>query len=229
MSGGGPLKSFVVYPQRSTKAGVLIVIHEIFGLTEWVRAVSDQLAQHGFIAVAPDLLSGKGPNGGGTDSLGDRVGQTIQTLAVNDVIARLNAVRDYAAKIPAANGRVGSIGFCWGGGMSFQYAMRQPQLNAAVTFYGPMPSDPSEYRLSRVPILGLYGGADERVNANIEIAQALLGDSYIPNVYFEAGHGFLRQQREQKGANLRATEMSWGEAISFLQRTVDGGGRGAGG
>jgi dienelactone hydrolase len=132
MADGTTLKSWVVYPERSTKAGVVLVIHDIRGLSDITRAVGDQLAQDGFIAVVPDFLSGKGPNGGGTDSLGTGVGQAIQSLTPDDVNARLNAAMEYGKKLPASNGKTGVIGFCWGGARSFGFAAAQPALNAAV-------------------------------------------------------------------------------------------------
>ena len=122
------LKSWVVYPERAQKAGVVLVIHDIRGMSDMARAMGDQLAQDGFIAIVPDFLSGKGPNGGGTDSLGQDVGKTIQTLTPADVNARLNAAMEYGKKLPASNGKTGVIGFCWGGARSFGYAAAQPAL-----------------------------------------------------------------------------------------------------
>jgi carboxymethylenebutenolidase len=222
--GGAPINSFVIYPERSTKAPVVIVIHEIFGMQDWVRGVADQLAKEGFITISPDLLSGMGPNGGGTASLGDQVGQTIRTLTNEMVVEKLNAVREYALQIPAATGRVGVIGFCWGGGEAFNYALKQPALVAAVSYYGPMPSDPKEYALAEAPILGLYGGADERVDANIPVATTELaktGSSYEPHVFEGAGHGFLRAQDGQNGANMRATRESWPLVLEFLRKHLE--------
>ena len=226
MANGPAIKSFVVYPERKDKAPVVIVIHEIFGMADWVRGVADQLAKEGFIAVAPDLLSGKGPNGGGTDSLGDKVGETIRTLTPADVVARLDAVRDYALKTPAANGKVASIGFCWGGGMSAQYAFNQPKLDAAVSYYGPLPTEPAAYAKTKAPVLGLYGGNDARVNANIPVAEAELkkvSATYQPNVFEGAGHGFLRQQTGADGANMKATEKAWPMTLAFLRKYTDSG------
>ena len=142
-----PLRTYVVYPERKEKAPVVIVIHEIFGLTDWVRGVADQLAADGFIAVAPDLLSGKGPNGGNTDSLTsrDEAMKLVRGLGAEEVVTKLNAVREYGIKLPAANGKSASIGFCWGGARSFEYAAAQPELNAAVVYYGTSPSDAATY------------------------------------------------------------------------------------
>src|SRR4051794_28561621 len=136
---GGTLKSWVVYPERSTKAGVVLVIHDINGMRDLPRAVGDQLAQDGFIAIVPDFLSGKGPNGGGSDSLAGGVGQAIQTLTPADVVARLDAAMEYGKGLPASNGKTAVIGFCWGGARSFAYAAAQPNLNAAVVYYGDAP------------------------------------------------------------------------------------------
>jgi carboxymethylenebutenolidase len=223
-NGGAPINSFVIYPERSSKAPVVIVIHEIFGMQDWVRGVADQLAKEGFITISPDLLSGMGPNGGGTASLGDQVGQTIRNLTNPMVVDRLNAVRQYAQQIPSSTGRVGVIGFCWGGGAAFNYALKQPALAAAVSYYGPMPTDPSEYMLAEAPILGLYGGADERVDANIPVAKTELaktGSTYDPHVFEGAGHGFLRQQDGQNGANMRATRESWPLVLQFLRKHLE--------
>ncbi len=139
LSDGSLLNSWVVYPERPTKSGVVLVIHDINGMRDIPRAVGDQLAQDGFIAIVPDFLSGKGPNGGGSASLGTGVGQAIRTLTPDEVNARLNAAMEYGKKLPASNGKVGVVGFCWGGARSFGYAAAQPGLNAAVVFYGEAP------------------------------------------------------------------------------------------
>ncbi|HSB36608.1 MAG TPA: dienelactone hydrolase family protein [Thermoanaerobaculia bacterium] len=220
---GGKLVTWVVYPENKEKAGTVIVIHEIFGLTDWVRGVADQLAKEGFIALAPDLLSGKGPNGGGTDSLGEDVTKVIRTLTPETVNARLDAVREYAVKIPAANGKTGTVGFCWGGTTSFSYAVAQPKLNAAVVYYGTSPSEPASFAKIAAPVLGLYGGDDARVNATIPAAETemkKLGKRYTAHVYDGAGHGFLRQQTGRDGANMKASEKAWAATLAFFRETL---------
>lgn len=220
---GAPIKSFVVYPERKDKAPVVIVIHEIFGLSDWVRGVADQLAKEGFIAVAPDLLSGRGPKGGGSDELGSQgATQAIRSLTPEDTNAILDAVRAYALKIPSANGKVATIGFCWGGGASFRYALTQPALDAAVSYYGPMPTESAEYANAKAPILGLYGGNDNRVNANLATAKAELAKKKVTfetRVFDGAGHGFLRQQAasDQAPGNPQATEQAWPLTLEFLR------------
>jgi len=207
-AGGAPIRTWIVYPERKDKAGVVIVIHEIFGLSDWIRAVADQLAREGFIAVAPDLVSGHGPGGGGTESAAGRddVVKLVREITPEEATARLNAVRDHAIRLPAANGKTATIGFCWGGARSFAYATAQPALNAAVVYYGTSPEAPALAAV-KAPVLGLYGGDDARVNATIAPAEAemkKLGKTYEPNVYEGAGHGFLRAQSGREGANLKA-------------------------
>jgi carboxymethylenebutenolidase len=221
-----PLKSWVVYPERKDKAPVVIVIHEIFGLSDWVRAVADQLAADGFIAIAPDMLSGHGKNGGGSDSLGDtEVRQAIMGLKADEVTADLNAVRDYGLKFPSASGKSASIGFCWGGGKSFAFAASQPALDAAVVYYGTPPGDEAMANV-KAPVLGLYGGNDNRVTSTVSpTAEKMkkLGKTYDPHVFEGAGHGFLRQQDGQNGANQKAAGQAWPLTIKFLREHTEQG------
>jgi carboxymethylenebutenolidase len=219
---GVALRTWVSYPERKDRAGTVLIIHEIFGLTDWIRGVADQLAKEGFIAVAPDLISGLGPGGGGTDSVASRddVVKLVRTLTPEETTARLNAVRAYAAKIPAANGKVATMGFCWGGGKSFAYAANDPPPQAAVVYYGVSPDSVTLPNV-RAPVLGLYGGDDARVNMTIDPAKTALkkkGRSYDPHLYDGAGHGFLRTQTLRGGANLAATRKAWPETISFLKK-----------
>jgi carboxymethylenebutenolidase len=217
------IHTWVVYPERADKAPVVLVIHEIFGMSDWVRAVTDQLAAEGFIAVAPDFLSGKGPNGGGTESLGNQVGQTIMKLTVDENTRILNAVRDYALALPAASDKCGCIGFCWGGTTSFSYATQQPKLNAAVVCYGTPPPAAALANIT-CPVLGLYGGADGRVTLTVPATSNTMSDlhkSYEPHVYDNAGHGFFRQQSGRNGANLAAAQQGWATAIAFLKKNLE--------
>jgi carboxymethylenebutenolidase len=220
-SGQSAIKAYVVYPEVKDKAPVVIVIHEIFGETDWIRSVADQLAAEGFIAIAPDLLSGHGKDGGGTDSFDgrDAVTKAIRDLKPAEVNASLDAVRDFAMKLPAANGKTASIGFCWGGSTSFAYAAHQPDLNAAVVYYGTSP-DHSALEKIKAPVLGLYGGDDNRVDATIppaEKAMKEMNKSYEPHIFDGAGHGFLRQQDGKNGANQKASEQAWPRTIEFLR------------
>jgi carboxymethylenebutenolidase len=222
-SGGDTINAWVVYPERSDRAPVVLVIHEIYGLTDWIRSVADQLAAEGYIAIAPDILTGKGPGGGGTESV-DRDGAValVRALDRGEVVVRLNAVAQFATSLPAAQDKWASVGFCWGGSTSFAYAAAQPNLSAAVVFYG---SSPSAEALARIqgPVLALYGGDDARVNKTIPAAQTemkRLGKSYQPEIYDGAGHGFLRAQEARDGANKRASEQAWPETIGFLRKEL---------
>ena len=221
-----PLRTYVVYPERKDNAPVVIVIHEIFGLTDWIRSVADQLGADGFIAVAPDLLSGRGPGGGGTEAVGsrDEVTKLVRGIKPEDVVKGLNAVRDYGMKLPAANGKTATIGFCWGGGMSFHYATAQPGLNAAVVYYGTSPSEAPAFEKINAAVQGHYGGDDQRVNATIPVAREQmkkLNKAYEPHVYDGAGHGFLRAQSDRNGANLKAAQQAWPATIEFIRKNTE--------
>lgn len=227
LADGKQLNTWVVYPERADKAGVVLVIHDIRGMSDWIRAVGDQLAQDGFVAVVPDFLSGMGPDGGGTASLGRDVGQTIRKLDEATVAARLDAARVWATALPAANGRIAVLGFCWGGTQSFGYALHQPKLDAAVVFYGNVPGAtatavPAErMRGIAAPVLGLYGGNDARINATLPptIAAMLeLGKTYEFHTFEGAGHGFVGRQDGADGANLVATQHAWPMVLAFLRR-----------
>jgi carboxymethylenebutenolidase len=227
LPGGGPaIRTFVVFPERKDKAPAVIVIHEIFGLSDWIRSVADQLAEDGFIALAPDLLTGKGPGGGGTEAFADRdaVTGTVRGLAPEEVKARLDALRAYAMGLPAANGKIATLGFCWGGARSFGYAADQTALDAAVVYYGTAP-EIARLGAVRAPVLGLYGGDDARVNATVEPTAAemkRLGRTYEVETYAGAGHGFLRQQSGREGANLEATRKAWPRTLAFLRKHLGG-------
>ena len=217
--GGDMVEAWVVYPERSDAAPVVVVIHDIGAMSDWARAVADQLAAEGFLAIAPDLLSGKGPAGGGTRSLEQpAIGPAMRDLDRGEINRRLRAAGAYAMALPAAAQRVGVVGFCWGGSSSWLLAVDWADLDAAVVYYGTSPE--SGYDRIQAPVLGFYGGVDNRVNATIPPAQEAmraLGKSFEANVYEGAGHGFLRSQPGQEGANLRATEQAWPRTIAFFR------------
>jgi carboxymethylenebutenolidase len=216
LENGDSVRSWVVYPERSDPAPVVVVIHEIFGLTSWVRAVADQAAADGFIAIAPDLLTMRDIP---TDEAGDPERQpaveAVRSLDADAVHRQIRAVAEYAMALPAAREIYGIMGFCWGGSTTFEHATRYDDLLAAIVYYG---SSPSEEALARVqvPVQGHYGGDDERVNATIPQAREALGSGYFAQVYEGAGHGFLRQQSGRDGANLSASVHAWPRTIGFL-------------
>lgn len=223
-AGGAAIRTWVMYPERQGKAGVVLVIHEVFGLSDWARAVADQLAMEGFIAVVPDLVSGMGPNGKGSDSSASRddVVALVRALTPAEATARLDAVRDYAIHLPAANGKLATVGFCWGGGRSFAYAVSQPALAAAVVYYG-TPPEAAEMAKIKAPIVGFYGGDDARVTATVAAAETEMrkaGKSYEPHIFAGAGHGFLRAQDDRGGANLKAAQQAWPRTVAFLRERL---------
>jgi carboxymethylenebutenolidase len=199
-SGERTIKAFVVYPESKNKAPAVLVIHEIFGLTDWVRGVCDQLAENGVIAIAPDLLSGQKYEDG------DAAGKATHALPKEQVQADLDATANYAlTKIPACNGTLAVCGFCWGGGWTFQYAHINPKLKAAYSFYGVAVDNAADAAKVACPVYGFYAGNDERVNATISKAEEPMkaaGKKYDPVVYSGAGHGFMRSG-EPNNPNVR--------------------------
>ena len=215
------VRAWVVYPERSTKAPVVVVVHEIFGLSTWVRGVADQLAAEGYIAIAPDLLTGKALPAAGSDTLTQAVATAaIRTLQPADVQRQLAAVGAYGMSLPSAEHRYGIVGFCWGGGVSFAHAVASPPgLGASVVYYGTSPAI-SSLGSVRVPVLGLYAGDDARVGATVppaDSAMRALGKSFEPHNFAGAGHGFLRQQDGKDGANLAATRQAWPLTVAFFR------------
>jgi len=214
------IRAWVVYPETKTKAPVVIVVHEIFGLSTWIRAVADQLAADGFIAVAPDFLTMKQlPEG--PDSVREQAARVaIRTLGSADVQRQITAVANHAMALPAALPRYGVVGFCWGGAVSFEHAVRAQALGASVVYYG---SSPATEILSmvRAPVLGLYGSNDARVNSTIPPADSAMraaGKTYAKNIYEGAGHGFLRQQSGMNGANASAAQQAWPATVAWFRK-----------
>jgi carboxymethylenebutenolidase len=216
-SGARTIKAFVVFPERKEKAPVVLVIHEIFGLTDWVRGVCDQLAENGVIAIAPDLLSGQAY----ADVDGAR--KAISALSKEQVQGDLNVTSEYARKIPAGNGTLAVCGFCWGGGWAFSYANMNPNLKATYSFYGPPPDKGNEVANINCPVYGFYGENDERVDAGIPKVTELMkaaGKKYEPVIYKGAGHGFMREGEmpDANEANKKARDHAWARWKSLLKQ-----------
>jgi carboxymethylenebutenolidase len=222
-NGKRKVESFVVYPEVKDKAMAVIVIHEIFGLSDWARLAADEFAEAGYIAIAPDLLSGMAPNGGGTKELGQNVGRTIQSLPKEQIAADLDAVATYVSKLPACNGNVVVAGFCWGGGQTFTYATHNKDIKAALSFYGPMPTDDAAVKKINCPVYGFYGENDNRINSQIPKAEELMkkaGKTYEPVIYKDAGHGFMRagEQPDANEANKKARGDAWIRIKEILKK-----------
>ncbi len=218
--GTDSVRAWVVYPQRPDKAPVVVVVHEIFGLSTWVRSIADQLAADGYIAIAPDLLTNKHVPGSPDSISVDSAVAAIRTLKAEDVQRQLDAVAAYGMKLPAALPKYGIIGFCWGGSTVFAHAVHAPALGAAVVYYGGAPKT-AELVSVRAPVVGFYGGNDARVNATIppaDSAMKALGKTYDHTIFAGAGHGFLRAQAESGGANLEASVKAWPATIAWFRK-----------
>jgi carboxymethylenebutenolidase len=216
------VETFVVYPEVKTKAPVILVIHEIFGMSDWVQELADEVAEAGYIAVAPDLLSGMGPGGKGTSSFAPgEVTKAVSGLNPDQITADLNAVADYALKLPAAEKKLYVTGFCWGGGQSFRFATNRADLAATFVFYGPPPAPNAMARIQS-PVYGFYGEKDARISATIPGAEQAMkeaGKSYEPVIYAGAGHGFMRagEQPEASEANAKARADAWERLKTLLK------------
>jgi carboxymethylenebutenolidase len=222
---GDSVRAWVVYPERGDRAPVVLVVHEIFGVSGWIRSVADQLAADGFIAIAPDLLTGKRVAAGSDgDPVRDSAVAAIRTVAPADVQRRLDHVARYGMALPAALPRYGIVGFCWGGAAAFAHAAHAPGLGAAVVYYGTSP-DSAALRRVRAPVLGLYGENDARVNATIAPADSTLralGRTFRHEIFAGAGHGFLRSRDGQNGANLAASQAAWPRTLAWLRQHLRG-------
>jgi carboxymethylenebutenolidase len=220
--GNRTLQAFVVYPEVSGKASVVILIHEIFGLSDWAKEMADELAGQGFIVVAPDLLSGYGPNGGGSSAFPDQDAavKAVSGLDPDGVMADLNAAADYGKKLLAGNGKIAVVGFCWGGAKSFAFATHRKDLSAAFVFYGTGPTDVSSIT---APVYGFYGGNDARVGATIPQTTAAMkaaGKTYEPVTYDGAGHGFMRAGEDPSNtvpANKTARDEGFARLVKLLK------------
>jgi len=221
-NGSRTVKSFVVYPEVKNKATAVIVIHEIFGMTDWVQSVADKLAAAGYIAIAPDLLSGMGPGGGDfTDR--NTVTQAVMKLPPDQVTGDLSAVADYVRALPSCNGKVVVSGFCWGGAQTFRFATNRPDLKAAFVFYGTPPDKDSLTKI-KCPVYGFYAGNDARVTSTVAQTTTdmkAIGKAYDPVTYDGAGHGFMRAGEDpanQNADNVKAHDQGWDRWLALLKK-----------
>lgn len=224
-AGSDSIRAWVVYPERSTPAPVVLVVHEIYGLTNWVRAVADQLAADGFLAIAPDLMTSHDlPRDENGDPVREQATATIRTLDPAVYHPQLVRIAEWGMALPSTTDRYGIVGYCWGGSASFRHAVESSSVDAAVVYYGTSP--PSDM-LSRVsaPVLGLYAGDDARVNATVppaDSAMKALSKPYQYHMFDGAGHGFLRQQDGREGANMLATSRAWPLTVAFFRQHLGG-------
>jgi carboxymethylenebutenolidase len=219
-SGSRTIKAFVVYPEAKEKAPAVLVVHEIFGVTDWARSLCDELAEAGVIAILPDLLSGQK-----FEDL-DGARKAISALSEEQVKTDLDATAEYAmTKIPSCNGTVTICGFCWGGGVAFSYANENPKLKAVYSFYGTAADEASKVANIQCPVYGFYGENDQRVNATIPKAEELMkaaGKKYEPVIYKGAGHGFMRlgdpSNPEVREGDKKARDEAWARWKMLLKQ-----------
>ena len=220
------VRAWLVYPERRENAPVVVVIHEIFGLSNWIRAVADQLAADGFIAIAPDLLTMKNlPNTASGEPNPDSARAAIRTLDFVSYQRAINETAKYAMSLPAATKKYGVVAYCWGGTAVFAHGLMYPEASAVVSYYGTTPDPATQigarYANVKAPVLGLYGGNDQRVNATIARADSAMKANratYEYKVFEGAGHGFLRQQDGADGANLKAATEAWPMTVAWFRR-----------
>jgi carboxymethylenebutenolidase len=210
---GRSVDTLIVYPEAKDKRPVVLIIHEIFGLSDWAQELADEVAAAGYIAVAPDLLTGMAPNGGRTKDFPTGVTEAVSKLNPDQVTADLNAAADYALKLPAASGKLYVAGFCWGGGQSFRFASNRADLSAAFIFYGQPPDRDAMSRI-KAPVYGFYAGNDSRIDATIPdsiSAMKAAGKTFEPVTYDGAGHGFMRagEAPDATPANKKAHDDAW--------------------
>jgi carboxymethylenebutenolidase len=232
--GDRTVQAFVVYPEVKQKAPVVLLIPEIFGLSDWAKLMADELAAQGFIVIAPDFLSGTGPGGGGTDSFPgqDAVTKAVMGLPADQVTADLDAAADYGKNLPSTNGKLFVTGFCWGGGKSFAFAAHRHDLAAAFVFYGTPPPDVTAVS---APVYGFYAENDARVTATVPTATAAMkaaGKKYDPVIYAGAGHGFMRAGQdpappvsttpEMVAANKKAWDEGFKRLVALINKANSG-------
>jgi carboxymethylenebutenolidase len=220
--GDRTVQAFVVYPEVSHKAPVVVMIHEIFGLSDWAKEMADELAAQGFIVVVPDMLTGLGPNGGGSESMAqDAITRAVSGLSADQVTADLDAAADYGKKLPSSNGKLFVAGFCWGGGKSFAFATHRHDLSAAFVFYG---TPPPEVTAITAPVYGFYAGNDARVTATVPTATDAMkaaGKKYETVIYDGAGHGFMRagEAPDASDANKKARDEGFKRLVDLINKT----------
>ncbi len=224
-SGNRTVHSFVAYPEKSDNALSVIIIHENRGLTDWVRSFADQLAAFGYIAVAPDLLSGFSTEAERTSdfSNSDEARNAIYRLNAEQITADLNSVQKYIAGVPGSNGKVAVMGFCWGGSQTFRFATNNSEIVAALVFYGSPADNPEDIQRISAPVYGFYGENDQRINATIPQTEELMknaGKTYNYEIYVGAGHAFMRHGDDPSGSdeNKKARNDAWERIKMILKK-----------
>jgi carboxymethylenebutenolidase len=212
----GPLGIYLAAPAGGAAAPGIVVIHENKGLVPYVQDVARRLAAAGFVALAPDLLS----RAGGTGSFGDPAEATaaLGKIAPEDMVADLRAAVSYLeASDAVANGALGVLGFCFGGGMAWRLITKDQRLRAAVPFYGPNPPL-ADVPAIKTPVFAVYGALDARITgglADIEAAMAEHGKVFEKIVLPGALHAFHNDTNPDR-YHPEAAEQAWSAALDHL-------------
>ena len=223
-NGDRNVKCTIAFPEVKEKATAVIVIHEIFGLSDWVRSMTDELAEQGYIAIAPDLLSGMAPGGGGTKELkGGDVRDAIFKLPPEQILKDLDAVYEHVSKLDSCNGKVVVCGFCWGGGQTFRYANHNDKIKAAFPFYGSAPNKAEGVAKIACPVYGFFAENDMRINGGLQKAEELFKEAnkkFEPVIYEGGGHGFMRGGADPNGkaGDKKAREEAWKRWKDLLKK-----------
>lgn len=216
---GDSIRAYVAYPEAKTRRPAIILIHEIFGLSDWEPTMADRFAGKGYVAIVPDLLSSRY---GSTDAVKDSATRLVSALATDGLVTDLDATYRYVDGLTATEkGNIGVIGFCWGGGTVWKYAVANPRLKAAITCYGP-PVDSASMAKIGAPVLALYGESDQRITGtrpDVTRWMAAMHKSFASSIYKGTGHGFLKPGRS--GYGTPEYDRALGDIDAFFAKQLD--------
>lgn len=216
-AGAQQLSGYLAWPAAGEKFPAVVVVHENRGLNPHTQDTARRLAVDGFLALAVDFLSPVG----GTPADADKAREMIGTLQAPDVTGWAQGAVAYLRGHPASNGKVGAVGFCWGGGVIGRLAVAEPSLNAGIVYYGPQPPAEDVGRI-QAPLLLHYAGMDERINAGIAAFEEALktnNKAYTLHMYEGAQHAFNNDTNEAR-YNKDAAELAWGRSIAFFKENL---------
>ena len=212
---GGTVKGYLARPKlAAAPLPAVMVIHENRGLNGHIEDVTRRLALEGFLALAPDFLSPAGGTPADEDKARDLIAGLDRVKTVKNAVAAATFLRGHAS----GNGKSGSVGFCWGGGLSLQTAVADPGLGAAVAYYGAQPVA-EQVAAIKAPLLLHYAGLDDRINAGIPVFEAALkaaGKTYELHVYPGVNHAFNNDTSAAR-YDKAAADLAWKRTVDFLK------------
>ncbi len=211
----GDVRGYVARPKTAERAPAVIVVHENRGLNPHIEDVVRRFAAEGFVAMAPDLLSPLG----GTPQDADRAREMIGQLDAGKTVNNLVSAQSYLLSYRYSSGKVGAVGFCWGGGMVNQFAIKAPDLKGAVVYYGRSP-DPAQVGSIKAPLLLHYAGLDQNVNAGVPAYEEALKKAGVPHeihMYEGVNHAFNNDTSGER-YNEQAAKLAWTRTVEFLRQ-----------